>query len=112
MNVAAATTAQAVAALRRGELVAYPTEALFALGVDIREREYLHSVVDVLAQLRAAGYRTEVLFLEASEETLVRRYQETRRRHPVSGTLLDGIRSERTLLANLRELGLLDTDDA
>ena len=88
------------------ELAAHSTRRLdrIALGVDIREREYLHSVVEVLAQLRAAGYRTEVLFLEASEETLVRRYQETRRRHPVSGTLLDGIRSERTLLANLREL--------
>ncbi|PYM61260.1 MAG: RNase adapter RapZ [Candidatus Rokuibacteriota bacterium] len=95
------------------ELAAHSTRRLdrIALGVDIREREYLHSVVEVLAQLRAAGYRTEVLFLEASEETLVRRYQETRRRHPVSGTLLDGIRSERTLLANLRELAdrVIDT---
>jgi UPF0042 nucleotide-binding protein len=86
--------------------------ARVALGVDIREREYLHSVVEVLAELRGAGYLTEVLFLEASEESLVRRYHETRRRHPVSSaSLLDGIREERKLLANLRELAdrVIDT---
>jgi UPF0042 nucleotide-binding protein len=76
-----------------------------ALGVDIREREYLHPIVEVLRELRAAGHQTEVLFLEASEEALVRRYHETRRRHPLSsGSLLDGIREERKLLSNLREL--------
>ena len=95
------------------ELAAHSTRRIerVALGVDIREREYLHSVVDVLAQLRTAGFRTEVLFLDAAEETLVRRYQETRRRHPVSGTLLDGIRAERRLLAQLRELAdrVIDT---
>src|SRR5262249_4039397 len=95
------------------ELAAHSTRRLdrIALGVDSREREYLHSVVEVLGQLRAAGYQTEVLFLEASEETLVRRYQETRRRHPVSGTLLDGIRAERKLLGTLRELAdrVIDT---
>ncbi len=95
------------------ELCAHSTRRIerIALGVDIREREYLHSVVDVLGQLRAAGHATGVLFLEASEEALVRRYHETRRRHPVSGTLLDGIRAERQLLANLRELAdrVIDT---
>jgi UPF0042 nucleotide-binding protein len=85
-----------------------------ALGVDIREREYLHPVVEVLGELRAAGHDTEVLFLEASEQALVRRYHETRRRHPVSsGTLLEGIREERKLLTNLRELAdrVIDTSE-
>ena len=96
------------------ELCAHSTRriARIALGVDIREREYLHSVVEVLGELRGAGYFTEILFLEASEEALVRRYHETRRRHPVSsGSLLDGIREERKLLANLRELAdrVIDT---
>jgi UPF0042 nucleotide-binding protein len=96
------------------ELCAHSTRriARIALGVDIREREYLHSVVEVLGELRGAGYLTEVLFLEASEEALVRRYHETRRRHPVSaGSLLDGIREEKKLLANLRELAdrVIDT---
>jgi RNase adapter protein RapZ len=96
------------------ELCAHSTRriARIALGVDIREREYLHSVVEVLGELRAAGYHTEILFLESSEEALVRRYHETRRRHPVSSaSLLDGIREERKLLANLRELAdrVIDT---
>jgi RNase adapter protein RapZ len=96
------------------ELCVHSTRRItrIALGVDIREREYLHSVVEVLSELRGAGYLTEVLFLEASEEALIRRYHETRRRHPVSsGSLLEGIREERKLLANLRELAdrVIDT---
>jgi RNase adapter protein RapZ len=96
------------------ELCAHSTRRIIriALGVDIREREYLDSVVEVLGELREAGHLTEVLFLEASEEALVRRYHETRRRHPVSaGSILDGIREERKLLANLRELAdrVIDT---
>jgi UPF0042 nucleotide-binding protein len=85
-----------------------------ALGVDIRAGEHLAPLGDVLTQLRAHGYRTEVLFLEASEDALVRRYHETRRRHPVGGTLLDGIRVERQLLAELRELAdrVIDTSHA
>jgi UPF0042 nucleotide-binding protein len=95
------------------ELCASSTRQIrrIALGVDIREGEYLKPIAEILAQLRARGYSTEVLFLEASEEALVRRYHETRRRHPVSATLLDGIRAERELLAQLRELAdrVIDT---
>jgi UPF0042 nucleotide-binding protein len=54
-----------------------------------------------------------VLFLEASDETLVRRYHETRRRHPLAGegNVLDGIRAERKALAHLREIAnrVIDT---
>ena len=78
---------------------------LIALGVDIREGEYLSHLMDTLAELRAQGHKPEVLFLEAADETLVRRYQETRRRHPLAGggSVLEGIRAERRALANLRE---------
>jgi UPF0042 nucleotide-binding protein len=78
---------------------------LIALGVDIREGEYLSHLMETLAELRAQGHKPEVLFLEAAEETLVRRYQETRRRHPLAadGSVLEGIRAERRALANLRE---------
>jgi RNase adapter protein RapZ len=78
---------------------------LIALGVDIREGEYLSHLMDTLAELRAQGHKPEVLFLEAADETLVRRYQETRRRHPLAGdgSVLEGIRAERKALANLRE---------
>src|SRR5262249_28087100 len=54
-----------------------------ALGVDVREGEYLAHFVEALQALRGRGHRVEVLFLEAADETLVRRYHETRRRHPL-----------------------------
>jgi UPF0042 nucleotide-binding protein len=78
---------------------------LIALGVDIREGEYLSHLMETLAELRVQGHKPEVLFLEAADETLVRRYQETRRRHPLAGdgSVLEGIRAERKALANLRE---------
>ncbi|HET7874661.1 MAG TPA: RNase adapter RapZ [Methylomirabilota bacterium] len=84
-----------------------------ALGVDVREGEYLAHLLDSLEALRAKGHRAEVLFLEASEETLVRRYHETRRRHPLAGdgSVIDGIRAERKALAHLREVAdrIIDT---
>ena len=84
-----------------------------ALGVDVREGEYLAHLVEALEALRARGHRVEVLFLEAGDEALVRRYHETRRRHPLAGegSVLDGIRAERQALANLREVAarIIDT---
>ncbi len=84
-----------------------------ALGVDVREGEYLAHFVDALEALRARGHRVEVLFLEAADEALVRRYHETRRRHPLAGegSVLDGIRAERHALAHLREVAgrVIDT---
>jgi len=76
-----------------------------ALGVDVREGEYLAHLRDALEALRARGHRPEVLFLEATDETLVRRYHETRRRHPLAGegNVRDGIHAERRALAHLRE---------
>lgn len=96
------------------ELAASSTRRIHrvALGVDIREGEYLKPIAAVLAALRARGYAAEVVFLEASDEVLVRRYHESRRRHPVAGTTLpERIRSERELLAQLRELAdrVIDT---
>ena len=55
-----------------------------ALGVDVREGEYLANLVETLQELRARGHQADVLFLEASEQTLVTRYKETRRRHPLA----------------------------
>ena len=84
-----------------------------ALGVDVREGEYLAHFVDALHALRARGHGVEVLFLEAADEALVRRYHETRRRHPLAGegSVLDGIRAERHALAHLREVAdrIVDT---
>jgi UPF0042 nucleotide-binding protein len=84
-----------------------------ALGVDVREGEYLAHLLEILQSLRASGHVAEVLFLEATDEVLVRRYHESRRRHPLAGegTVLDGIRAERAALAHLREIAdrLVDT---
>jgi RNase adapter protein RapZ len=84
-----------------------------ALGVDVREGAYLSSLLDTIRELRARDHDVEVLFLEASEETLVRRYHESRRRHPLAGdgNALDGIRAERKALSDLREIAdrIVDT---
>lgn len=75
-----------------------------ALVVDIRGGEFFNTLFEVLSGLDAQGIRYEILFLEASDETLVRRFKESRRRHPLSasGEVLDVIREERSLLQELR----------
>jgi len=84
-----------------------------ALGVDVREGEYLFHLLDALEELRKRGHAVEVLFFEASEEALVRRYHETRRRHPLAGdgNVLDGIRAERKAMSHMREVAdrIIDT---
>jgi len=84
-----------------------------ALGVDVREGEYLSHLLDAIHELKARGHGVEVLFLEASEEALVRRYHESRRRHPLAadGNVLEGIRAERKAMSHLREIAdrIVDT---
>jgi UPF0042 nucleotide-binding protein len=77
-----------------------------ALGVDVREGEYLSHLLEALHELKRRGHNVEVLFFEASEEALVRRYHESRRRHPMGaeGNVLDAIRAERKAMAHMREI--------
>ncbi len=72
---------------------------------DARGREHFESLTAMLDELRSIGVHYRMLFLEADEETLLRRYKETRRRHPLAprGTVATGIARERELLAPLRE---------
>jgi UPF0042 nucleotide-binding protein len=72
---------------------------------DVRGGSYFEGLAAILDDLRAMGLFHRVLFLEADEQTLLNRYQETRRRHPLapSGTVVDGIARERALLTGLRE---------
>ncbi len=72
---------------------------------DVRGGDYFDELLQVLDELGADGLKPTVLFLEADEETLVDRYKETRRRHPLApqGRIIDGIRAEQELLAPLRE---------
>jgi RNase adapter protein RapZ len=82
---------------------------------DVRGGEYFDGLLQVLTDLRAEGLPPMVLFLEADEETLLDRYKETRRRHPLApeGRIVEGIRAERELLAPLRERAdkVIDTSD-
>jgi len=82
---------------------------------DVRGGEYFDDLLQVLEDLGGDGLKPQVLFLEADEETLLDRYKETRRRHPLApeGRIVDGIRAERELLAPLRERAdvVMDTSD-
>jgi UPF0042 nucleotide-binding protein len=79
---------------------------LDALGVDVREGEYLSHLLESMHELKRRGHNVEVLFFEASDEVLVRRYHESRRRHPLGteGNVLDAIRAERKAMAHMREI--------
>ena len=82
---------------------------------DVRGGEYFGRLEQLLEELHERGVEHTVVFLEASNEALVRRFKETRRRHPAAdgGSVIDGIRRERRLLAPLRERATLvvDTSD-
>ena len=84
-----------------------------ALGIDVRARHFLAEFPRVFDELRAQDVALEVLYLEASDDVLVRRFSETRRPHPADqgGGIADGIRREREKLRGLRELAdrILDT---
>lgn len=89
------------------ELGARASETLrsLALGVDAREATFLPNAPAVLEQVRAQGHEVDVLFLDADDAVLLRRYSETRRRHPLAsdGSVESGIAAERRALAELRQ---------
>ncbi len=76
-----------------------------AVVFDVRGAQYFDELVEVLDDLAERGAHCRILFLEASDEALVARYQSTRRPHPVAheGPLLAGIQEERRLLMPLRD---------
>ena len=75
-----------------------------ALGVDVRSGEALGKLEDVLEGMAAASQKYEILFLDAADEVLVKRYKETRRTHPLArgGRVDRGIAQEREKLAFLK----------
>ena len=74
------------------------------LGLDARGGEFLEGASNIFADLRTAGHTVEVLFLDASDEILIRRFSETRRRHPLSDTdIRAGLVAERRTLAGLQK---------
>jgi UPF0042 nucleotide-binding protein len=86
-----------------------------ALVIDIRAGERLHGLDRLIGELRKSAFHLFVLYLEARDDILVRRFSETRRPHPLSAgrSLRDAIRMERRRLRKLRELAddTIDTSD-
>ncbi|MDA8017420.1 MAG: RNase adapter RapZ [Thermoanaerobaculia bacterium] len=83
-----------------------PEQTKIAVVGDIRTSRFADDMPTLLSELDRERVDFVVLFLEASEEVLTRRYSETRRSHPVGGTdrpVIEGIRSEREMLAPLRD---------
>lgn len=76
-----------------------------ALGVDVRSQEFFQGVDQALVEFDRRLYRVEVIFLDASDEVLMRRFSETRRPHPLApyGDVLTGISEERKVTSSLRE---------
>jgi UPF0042 nucleotide-binding protein len=83
-----------------------------AVVVDVRSGRFFAELADVVTGLRRADEDLRVLFLEASDEALVHRFESNRRPHPLQGTgrLLDGIARERAMLADIRAIADLVID--
>jgi len=75
-----------------------------ALVIDIRGGKFFNDLFESLDAIQKQGFHYEILFLEASDETLIKRFKETRRNHPLSpeGRIMDGIEAEREKLAELK----------
>ena len=86
-----------------------------ALGIDLRAGHFFRDWPDVLTEIREAGHHLKVLFFDASDEMLLRRFSETRRPHPLAGerSIQDGITRERKALEGMRALAdiVIDTSD-
>ncbi|MFP4148104.1 MAG: RNase adapter RapZ [Nitriliruptoraceae bacterium] len=99
------------------ELAFAPGSSVSRLAVvaDVRGRQFFDHLVEVIRDLRRSEANVRVLFLDADEEALIRRFEETRRRHPAAteAGVVAGIRAEREQLAELRGLAdlIIDTSD-
>ena len=84
-----------------------------ALVMDLRGGYLFEQLTDELRNLKNSGYEYEILFLDSSEETLIKRYKETRRKHPLAseGSIIEGIRREREILSPIKSVSdyIIDT---
>lgn len=76
-----------------------------AIGLDVRADQNFKDAENVLKSLKENGYDYEIIFMDASEQTLIQRYKESRRMHPLAmgGSAVDGIRKEREILNNIKK---------
>lgn len=89
------------------ELLELPNNEIekVVLGLDVRAGQAFEDVARILQNLRAKGHQFEILFMDASDATLIKRYKESRRLHPVDpdGRIEDGVCKERVLLEDIRK---------
>lgn len=89
------------------ELIVLPKSEIskVALGLDVRADQSFGDVQRILDKLKESGYLFEILFLEANDSVLLKRYKETRRLHPLSpeGRVEEGIHKEREILKGIRQ---------
>lgn len=87
------------------ELMVNPTSEVtkVALGIDVRAGQDILNAADIFAELKNQGYRYEILFMDAADHVLLKRYKETRRVHPMAPTerVEVGISREREMLAEI-----------
>ena len=87
-----------------------------AMGIDIRGGRLFNDLFEVLSDLQEKGYEYEILYLDASDEVLIKRYKETRRSHPLSrnGSIQEGILKEREMLRDVKTKAtyIIDTSQA
>ena len=86
-----------------------------ALVIDIRGGQFFNDIFESLNYLKEQGYKYEILFLDASEEVLIKRFKESRRKHPLApdGRILNGIIMERNKLRELKDRAdnIIDTSN-
>ncbi len=99
------------------ELITMPNGEItkVALGLDVRADQSFKETTRVLKALKEKGYQFEILFMEASEQVLIKRYKETRRVHPlaVEGRVEEGVRKEQEVLGTIRKMAdyVIDTSN-
>ncbi|MBR1770964.1 MAG: RNase adapter RapZ [Lachnospiraceae bacterium] len=97
------------------ELISVPNGEItkVALGLDVRADQSFKNTTQILRKLKDQGLSFEILFMEASEQVLIKRYKETRRVHPLAadGRVEDGVRREREVLQDIRGMAdyVIDT---
>jgi len=91
----------------------YNPDSRAAVGIDIRNRHFLETLSDSLVKLKRLGIEFRILYLSADEDTLIKRFSETRRRHPLTDmsiSLVEGIRQEHQLLESLAQSANMEID--
>ena len=88
-----------------------PAMTRVALGMDVREGKVLGMLPPLLRRLKLQGLDVHVLFIDASDATVIHRFSETRHRHPLSGKISESVKQERKLLAPIKGMAdkVIDT---